>query len=64
MRETFLSVLFALDVTLLVLLVVAFQFVEAGTPAYAITQVSLVVILVTLVGLVVAIRRGIRPFER
>jgi hypothetical protein len=63
MRETFMAVLFALDVTLLVLLVVAFQFVEPGTPAYAITQVSLVVILVTLVGLVVTIRRGIRPFE-
>lgn len=63
MRRNFLSILFALDVTLLVLLVVAFQFVEAGTSEYAILQVSLAVILLTVVGLGVAARRGQRLFE-
>jgi hypothetical protein len=63
MRRNFLSILFALDATLLVLLVVAFQFVEAGTSEYAILQVSLVVILLTVVGLGVAARRGQRLFE-
>ena len=63
MRRNFLSILFALDATLLVLLVVAFQFVEAGTSEYAILQVSLAIILLTLVGLAVAARRGQRLFE-
>ncbi|SEO19809.1 hypothetical protein SAMN04487948_10134 [Halogranum amylolyticum] len=63
MRRNFLSVLFALDATLLVLLVIAFQFVEAGTSEYAILQVSLGVILLTVVGLAIAARRGQRLFE-
>ncbi|SFK66417.1 hypothetical protein SAMN04487950_0468 [Halogranum rubrum] len=63
MRQNFLSVLFALDATLLVLLVIAFQFVEAGTSEYAILQVSLVIILLTVIGLALAARRGQRLFE-
>jgi hypothetical protein len=63
MRQNFLSVLFALDAILLVLLAVGFQFVEPGTTAYAISQVSLGIILLTLLGLGVAIRRGVRLYE-
>lgn len=63
MRQNFLSVLFALDVILLVLLVVGFQFVKPGTAAYAISQVSLGVVLLTMVGLAVAIRRGMSLYE-
>lgn len=63
MRQNFLSVLFALDAVLLVLLVVGFQFVQPGTTAYAISQVSLGIILLTLVSLGVAIRRGVPFYE-
>jgi hypothetical protein len=63
MRRNFLSVLFALDATLLVLLAIAFQFVEAGTSEHAILQVSLGIILLTVVGLAIAARRGQRLFE-
>lgn len=63
MRQNFLSVLFALDIVLLALLAVAFQFVQPGTTAYAISQVSLGILLLTLGVLVVAIRRGVRLYE-
>jgi hypothetical protein len=63
MRRSPLSVLFALDMTLLVLLVVSFQFVRPGTTEYAILQVSLVIILLTAVGLAVAARRGWNLYE-
>ncbi|WP_435362157.1 hypothetical protein [Haloarchaeobius sp. DFWS5] len=63
MRQNFLSVLLALDTILLVLLVVGFQFTEPGTPAHAISQASLVVIILTMLGLVVAIRQGIPFYE-
>jgi hypothetical protein len=59
MSQRLLSVLFALDATLLVLLVVAFQYVQTGTAAHAILQVSLGIILVTMVGIAVAARRGV-----
>jgi hypothetical protein len=63
MRRNVLSILFALNATLLVLLIVSFPFVRAGTSEYAILQVSLGVIIVTFVGLVMAARRGWTLFE-
>ncbi|SDN11046.1 hypothetical protein SAMN04487949_3403 [Halogranum gelatinilyticum] len=63
MRQNFLSVLFALDAVLLVLLAVGFLFVEPGSTAYAISQVSLAIILLTLVAIGVAIRRGVQFYE-
>ncbi|WP_410766315.1 hypothetical protein [Haloferax sp. DFSO60] len=63
MSERLLSVLFALDATLLVLLVVAFQFAQPGTAAHAILQVSLGIILLTMVGIVVAARRRVSMFD-
>ncbi|KTG11355.1 hypothetical protein AUR64_03610 [Haloprofundus marisrubri] len=64
MRQSFGSVLFALNAILLVLLLVALQYVEPGTAEYAISQVSLGIILLTFVGLVLAARRGLTIFER
>ncbi|MFC7097131.1 hypothetical protein [Halobaculum marinum] len=63
MRPTVLSVLLALDIVLLVLLAIGFRFVEPGTAAHAISQVSLGVIVLTIIALVVAIRRDVRVFE-
>lgn len=63
MRQNFLSVLFALDAVLLVLLTVGFLFVEPGTTAHAISQVSLAIIILTLTLLAVAIRRGVPFYE-
>lgn len=63
MRQNFLSVLFALDAILLVLLAVGFLFVEPGSTAHAISQVSLGIIVLTLVALGVAIRRGVTLYE-
>jgi hypothetical protein len=63
MSRLLLSVLFALDVTLLVLLVVAAQFTRPGTAESAILQVTLGILLLTLVGIVVAVRRGMTLFE-
>lgn len=54
MSERLLSVSFALDATLPVLLIVAYQFVRPGAAEYAILQVSFVIILLTLAGIVVA----------
>ncbi|WP_267643163.1 hypothetical protein [Haloarchaeobius amylolyticus] len=58
MSRTFLSVLFALDIVLLVLLGLGYQFTDPGSPERAISQVSFVVLLATIVGLAVVIRRG------
>lgn len=63
MSGRLLSVLFALDATLLVLLVVAAQFTEPGTAESAILQVSLGILLLTLVGIVLAARRGVTLFD-
>ncbi|ODR80943.1 hypothetical protein BG842_00645 [Haladaptatus sp. W1] len=63
MRQNVLSILFALDSTLLVLLLISFQFVQTGTSEYAILQVSLAVIFITFVGLIIAARRGLTLFE-
>lgn len=63
MSGRLLSVLFALDATLLVLLVVAAQFTESGTAESAILQVSLGILLLTLLGIVLAARRGVTLFD-
>ncbi|SIR65323.1 hypothetical protein SAMN05421858_3141 [Haladaptatus litoreus] len=63
MRRNVLSILFALNATLLVLLIVSFPFVRAGTSEYAILQVSLVLIILTFVGIVIAARRGWSMYE-
>ncbi|WP_423747346.1 hypothetical protein V5735_24375 (plasmid) [Haladaptatus sp. SPP-AMP-3] len=63
MRQNVLSILFALDSTLLVLLLISFQFVQTGTSEYAILQVSLGVIFITFVGLIIAARRGLTLLE-
>ena len=60
MRRNVFWVLFALDVILLVFLAIAFQFTTPGTAAHAISQVSAAIILMTLIGLAVAIRRGVQ----
>lgn len=64
MSRSTLSVLFALDAILFVLLVIGFRFVEPGTAEYAISQVSLVVILVTGIGIAIAARRDLKLLER
>lgn len=63
MRRNVISILFAFNTTLLVLLAIAFQFVRPETSEYAILQVSLGIIFVTFAGLVVAARRGHTLFE-
>jgi len=61
MSRSVLSVLFALDAILLVLLAIGFRFTEPGTPEYAISQVSLGVILLTGIAIAIAARRDL-PF--
>jgi hypothetical protein len=63
MSGRLLSVLFALDATLLVLLVVAAQFTESGTAESAILQVSLGILVLTLLGIALAARRGATLFD-
>ncbi|MFC7079349.1 hypothetical protein [Halorussus caseinilyticus] len=63
MSRSPLSVLFALDAILLVLLVIGFQFVEPGTPEYAISQVSFAVIVLTGIGISIAARRNLTFFD-
>jgi len=63
MSGRLLSVLFALDATLLALLVVAAQFTDPGTAESAILQVSLGILVLTLVGIVLAARRGVTLFD-
>ncbi|MCT9098276.1 hypothetical protein [Haloarchaeobius sp. HME9146] len=63
MRQNFLSILFALDTILLVLLAIGYQFTEPGTAERAISLASFGIILATLAGLGIAIRRGTEFYE-
>lgn len=56
------SVLFAFGLVLLGLLALSLPYVEPGTPTYAITVASAVLLVVTLAGLLVVIRSGWDPF--
>lgn len=63
MRRPFLATLLALDAVLFVLLVVAFAFADPGTPAYAISQISAGIVLLTGALIVVAIRKDVSAIE-
>lgn len=63
MRDSVLAILFALDIVLLVLLAIGFQFTTPGTTEHAISIVSLVVIVCSLVMIGAAIRMGVTLFD-
>lgn len=63
MSRSIWNILFTIDIVLLILLVVSLPYVERGTPTFVITMISLVLIVVSLVGLAVVIRIGWNPFE-
>lgn len=57
------TILFAINVVLLVLLGLSVPYVEPGTPTYTITLLSFGVIGVSLVGLSVVLYLDWNPFE-
>lgn len=57
------SVMFTMNVVLLVLLALSFPTLEPGTASWTMAVLSLGFILTTMVGLAVVLRSGWRPFD-
>lgn len=64
MTATLWRVVFALDLVLLLLLAISVPSQEPGSPSRALTYLSLIVISITMISVVVAVRLDWDPFGR